>query len=116
MIDVTHLFAAKVLHHVCNTVWLTGCHQQMHMVSHQHLSMHHCVVLFSGCLQILPITLIILCGIKTGFTVVTALYDVQGCTNTAGAWMHRSGDTCCATPGKLKRGLRAMCHLLVIFG
>ena len=69
--------------------------------------MNTAIELAGACLHIIETPPIVFLGIETGLVVITALDDVQGCTNTAVAGMHRSGK-CWGIPIRLKRGSRGI--------
>jgi hypothetical protein len=66
------------------------------VVGAEYLGMNDRKKLFGGFAQIPTITISILFGIKTGLAVMSTLYDML--------W----------NSGKVKRGLRAISHLLVV--
>jgi hypothetical protein len=76
VIDVTYVASPNGLHHIANRRFDIGCHQQMHVVGHQHAGVNRAGIFLAGFLEAVEIATEIFLGKEARFPVIAPLDDM----------------------------------------
>jgi hypothetical protein len=86
-IEAGDVAAADGLHHARHAAGLRWCHQQVHVVGHQHVGVQGAPVLERGFAQFLPVVQVVRGVSEAGLAVDAALDDVLRHAGEIDAWL-----------------------------